>query len=114
MSALLLSTSHQTAQSQFSLSTSFASQEGITVGCTDSHQAPSSSDGDTINPARPPYNTASPVGCINYLASKRTISVGCSSPARLTDIDNTLHDRSILAKESPNGVWFLNTNLVIA
>lgn len=32
----------------------------------------------------------------------------------LTDIDNKLHDSTILAKQSPNGVWFLNANLVIA
>jgi parallel beta-helix repeat protein len=59
-------------------------------------------------------NTASPGGCINYNPSSRTITVSCSSPARLTDIENKLHDVSILAKESPNGVWFLNANLVIA
>jgi parallel beta-helix repeat protein len=32
----------------------------------------------------------------------------------LTDIDNKLHDSSILAKQSPNGEWLLNANLVIA
>ena len=58
-------------------------------------------------------NTALPNGCINYNPSKRTITVSCSS-ARLTDIDNKLHDTSILAKQSSAGVWFLNANLVIA
>jgi len=44
-----------------------------------------------------------------------TITVSCSSSTRLTDIDNKLHDASILAKQSPTvGVWFLNANLVIA
>ena len=44
-----------------------------------------------------------------------TITVSCSSSTRLTDIDNKLHDVSILAKQSPTvGVWFLNANLVIA
>ena len=59
-------------------------------------------------------NTAPPGGCINYNPSKRTITVSCSSSARLTDIDNKLHDASLLAKQSTNGVWFLNANLVIA
>jgi poly(beta-D-mannuronate) C5 epimerase len=64
---------------------------------------------------RPPQsNTASPGGCINYNPSKRTITVSCGSSARLTDIDNKLHDGSILVKQSTNGVWFLNANLVIA
>jgi len=43
-----------------------------------------------------------------------TIIVSCSSPTGLTDIDNKLHDGSILAKQFTNGVWFLNANLVIA
>ena len=62
----------------------------------------------------PQSNTASPGGCINYNPSKRTITVSCGSSARLTDIDNKLHDGSILVKQSTNGVWFLNANLVIA
>jgi len=62
----------------------------------------------------PQSNTASPSGCINYNPSTRTIIVSCSSPARLTDIDNKLHDSSILTKQSPAGTWFLNANLVIA
>jgi parallel beta-helix repeat protein len=76
-----------------------------------------SNKGNTIPSSSPPPpqpNTASPGACITYLPFKRTITVSCSSPARLTDIDNKLHDVSILAKESPNGVWFLNANLVIA
>jgi parallel beta-helix repeat protein len=74
---------------------------------------PSSSEGNTI-PASSQSNTASPGGCINYNPSKRTITVSCSSPARLTDIDSNVHDASLLAKQSPDGVWFLNANLVIA
>jgi mannuronan 5-epimerase len=69
----------------------------------------SSNEGNTIIPPSPSHD-----GCINYNPSKRTITVRCTSPARLTDIDNTLHDSSILAKQSPNGVWLLNANLVIA
>ena len=75
----------------------------------ESNTIPSSSS------VRPPQsNTASPGGCINYNPSKRTITVSCGSSARLTDIDNKLHDGSILVKQSTNGVWFLNANLVIA
>jgi poly(beta-D-mannuronate) C5 epimerase len=51
--------------------------------------------------------------CINYNPTTITITVSCSS-ATLTDIDNTLRDSSILAKQSSTGVWFLNANLVIA
>ena len=51
-------------------------------------------------------------GCINYNPSTRTITVSCTS-ARFTDVDNKLHDSSILTKQSPAGVWFLNANLVI-
>ena len=76
-----------------------------------------SSNESNTNPSSssspPQSNTASPGGCINYNPSTRTITVSCSS-ARLTDIDNKLHDASILAKQSTNGVWFLNANLVIA
>jgi mannuronan 5-epimerase len=113
--AVLFSLSLQTAYSQFSLSSSFADQVGNTVEHS-SHQDPSSSDGNTINPSspHPQSNTASPAGCITYNPSTRKITVSCSSPARLTDIDNKLHDSSILAKQSPNGVWFLSANLVIA
>jgi mannuronan 5-epimerase len=56
----------------------------------------------------PSYNS-----CINYTPSTRTITVSCTS-ARLSDVFNELHDNSILAKQSPNGVWFLSANLVIA
>ena len=76
----------------------------------------SSKKGNTISPSSPPtrLSNGSPSGCINYDSSTRTITVSCSS-ARLTDIDNKLHDSSILAKQSSaNGVWFLNANLVIS
>jgi len=84
---------------------------------TSSPHAPSSNKVDTIRPSSdlsPQSNTASFGGCINYNPSTRTITVSCSNPARLTDIDNKLHDSSILAKQSSAGVWFLNANLVIA
>jgi mannuronan 5-epimerase len=77
---------------------------------------PASSNKGNTTPSTPPRsqsNTATPGECITYDPSKRTISISCSS-ARLTDIDNKLHDSSILAKQSANGVWFLNANLVVA
>jgi parallel beta-helix repeat protein len=43
----------------------------------------------------------------------RTITVSCSS-ARLTDIDNRIHDSNILSKQYPAGTWLLNANIVIA
>ena len=61
----------------------------------------------------PQSNTGPPNGCVNYNPSTRTVTVSCSS-STLTDIDNKFHDASILAKQSPAGVWFLNANLVIA
>jgi len=45
--------------------------------------------------------------------STRTITVSCS-PARLTDIDNKLHDSSLLAKQSPTATRFLSANLIIS
>jgi poly(beta-D-mannuronate) C5 epimerase len=87
--------------------------ETNTIPSSSSASPPSSSEGNTI-PASFQSNTASPGGCINYNPSKRTITVNCNSPARLTDIDSKLHDASLLAKQSTNGVWFLNANLVIA
>jgi len=51
--------------------------------------------------------------CINYDPSLRTITVSCGS-AGLTDIDNELHDNNVLTKLSPDGVWLLRANLVIA
>jgi len=62
----------------------------------------------------PQSNTDSASGCINYNPSTRTITVNCSSPARLTDIATNLHDTSVLTKESPDGIWLLRANLVIA
>jgi len=79
---------------------------------TTSH-APSSSNEDNKILSSPPQSTTSPAGCINYDPSKRTITVSCSS-ARLTDIDNKLHDSNLLAKQSPTGTWFLSANLVIS
>jgi poly(beta-D-mannuronate) C5 epimerase len=61
----------------------------------------------------PHSNTVSD-DCINYNPSTRTITVSCGDSVRLTDIDNKLHDSSVLAKQFPIGTWFLSANLVIS
>ena len=65
----------------------------------------------SFTPTHPPSSSG---GCASYNPSTRTITVSCGTSVRLTDIDNKLHDSTILAKQSPAGVWFLNANLVIA
>jgi hypothetical protein len=46
-------------------------------------------------------NNSTTSGCITYELSTRTITVSCTTPARLTDVNNALHDNSILAKQNP-------------
>jgi mannuronan 5-epimerase len=79
------------------------------------NQSLSSDDGNRTmrSSSSPPQSNTASLGCISYNPSTRTVIVSCSSPARLTDIDNKLHDSSILVRQSTNGVWFLNANLVI-
>jgi len=75
-----------------------------------------SKKGNTISPTSPTTQSSngSPSVCINYDPYTRTITVSCGSE-RLTDIDNKLHDSSILTKQSPvDAVWFLGANLIIA
>jgi parallel beta-helix repeat protein len=59
-------------------------------------------------------SNSSASACITYSPTTRTITVSCTNPTRLTDVNNALHDNSILAKQSPNDVWLLSANLVIA
>ena len=66
-----------------------------------------------ISPLFSQPNIAYPASCINYNPYMRTITVSCSS-ARLTDIDNQIHDSNILSKQYPAGTWLLNANIVIA
>ena len=80
---------------------------------TASHAPPSSNETNTI-PFSSRSNTASQGDCIIYNSSTRTITISCSSPARLTDIANKLRDTTVLTKQSPDGTWFLSANLVIA
>ena len=80
------------------------------------HKTPPSNEHNTIpstsSSSQASVRVLSAGGCINYNPSTRTIIVSCTS-ARFTDIDNKLHDSTILAKQSPAGIWFLNANLVI-
>ena len=82
-----------------------------------SHMSPSASQPSAsqrnIGASFSQPNIANHANCINYNPSVRTITVSCSS-ARLTDIDNQIHDSNILAKQSPAGTWLLNANIVIA
>ena len=73
-------------------------------GSTSISSSSSSTAASPISPA---------TSCISYNQSTRTITVSCTS-ARLSDVFNQLHDNSVLAKQSPAGMWFLNANLVIA
>jgi parallel beta-helix repeat protein len=66
-----------------------------------------------ISPFFSQPNIAYPASCINYNPYMRTITVSCSS-ARLTDIDNRIHDSNILSKQYPAGTWLLDANIVIA
>ena len=80
-----------------------------------SFHTPSSIEGNaiTLSSSTSSQSNTAHNGCINYNPSKRTITVSCSS-AKLTDIDNKIHDASILARQSPARLWFLDANLVIA
>src|SRR5439155_11169937 len=91
--ALLLSFSPVIGFSQFSISPSSANQVRNTVVHKSSHRDPSSNEGNTIIHSSTQSKTGASGGCINYNPSTRKITVSCSS-ARLTDIDNNLHDSS--------------------
>ncbi|MFI5405279.1 MAG: right-handed parallel beta-helix repeat-containing protein [Nitrososphaerales archaeon] len=51
--------------------------------------------------------------CISYSSSTQIITISCTAGTRLTDVNNVIHDPTILKKES-NGVWTLTANLVVA
>ena len=66
-------------------------------------QGPDSNDGNTIPSSSSSQSDPDFARGLHQLQSvHRTITVNCSS-ARLTDINNKLHDNSILAKQSPTG-----------
>jgi parallel beta-helix repeat protein len=74
------------------------------------NQITSPNKGNTITSS---ISNKGSIGCINYNSATRTITVSCTNPTRLTDVNNALHDNSILAKQTPDGVWLLSANLVI-
>jgi hypothetical protein len=51
--------------------------------------------------------------CISYSSTTKTITVSCTTPTRLTDVNNAVHNSNILKKESP-GVWLLSVKVVVA
>lgn len=50
--------------------------------------------------------------CIAYNPEEKIITITCKS-ATLTDINNQLKDPDVLHKETTNGVWLLNTGIII-
>jgi len=77
---------------------------------------PSSKKGNTLSSSpslAAQSSNPSTNSCIAYSPTTRTITVSCTNPTRLTDVNNALHENSILAKQSPNGVWLLSANLII-
>jgi mannuronan 5-epimerase len=57
-------------------------------------------------------NDSNGLTCANYDKTKRLITITCDST--LSDLDRTISDGSILKKESPDGIWFLNSSLLIS
>ena len=51
--------------------------------------------------------------CITYSSSTKTITISCTAPTRLTDVNTELNNPAILKKAS-NGEWLLAANLLIA
>lgn len=50
--------------------------------------------------------------CISFDSSERIISITCKT-STLTDIYNQINDKSIISKETPDGVWLLNAGIVV-
>lgn len=66
---------------------------------------------DTLLASRGPTHISR--GCIAYNSITHTIVVSCSNTTRLSDIAANLEDSTVLEKQTPNGVWLLNANLVV-
>lgn len=50
-------------------------------------------------------------GCVSYDKASRMIKVSCN--LTLSDVDYVIKNQSILKKETPDGIWFLNSSLTI-
>jgi poly(beta-D-mannuronate) C5 epimerase len=59
-----------------------------------------------------PPSSESNSSCISFDSSERVISITCKS-STLTDIYNQINDKSVIDKETPDGVWLLNAGVVI-
>jgi mannuronan 5-epimerase len=57
-------------------------------------------------------NDSNGLTCANYDKIKRLITITCDST--LSDLDRTISDGNILKKESSDGIWFLNSSLLIS
>ena len=116
MISILTSFSYNTFASQ---SPSYIQVANAIKHITSNHTTPSLilQGGDNKDPPSTTSNTSntsvSNSHCISFDPSNRTITVSCSS-GRLSDVNNQLHDNSILTKQSPLGTWSLSANLVIA
>jgi mannuronan 5-epimerase len=78
---------------------------------------PSSKKGNTLSSSHSlaaQSSNPSTSTCITYGPSTRTITVSCTNPTRITDVNTALHDNSILDRQTPDGVWLLSANLLIA
>jgi mannuronan 5-epimerase len=67
---------------------------------------------DIISSAASSFTTFGPQ-CILFDPSIRVITIACGS-ARPSDINNNLHDSTLLTKESSRGVWLLRVSVEIA
>jgi len=82
--------------------------EDMTTHSSSSINDPSSKKGNTLSSSpslAAQSSNPSTSSCIAYGPTTRTITVSCTNPTSLTDVNNSLHDNSILYKQTPNGVW---------
>jgi poly(beta-D-mannuronate) C5 epimerase len=119
VSVVLLLSFPNFAYSQFSLFSSQWTHESSSPPPSSSFQSaafsvPIKETRDAISSSPSPSTTASSASCIRYDPSLRVITIACGSE-RLTDINNNLHDNTLLTKESSSlGVWLLSVSVEIA
>ena len=51
-------------------------------------------------------------GCANYDQEKNVITVTCNST--LSEVHNIISDDNLLKKETSEGIWFLNSSVVVS
>ena len=57
-------------------------------------------------------NLPESVVCAHYDKTKRVITITCDST--LSELNRTIADGKILKKETKDGIWFLNSSLVVS